>query len=75
MDDKQILCNDDFLENAKAMYSEVYTLEQLKKKFVIESQAYGGMLCRKKRSDDMILFQQITSPLDEKEVYYIKLNM
>lgn len=64
---------DEFLNELKAKYAEVYTKEELQEKYVIDSFMYGQCLCHNKNNeDDMKVFSFVTSP--EGKRYYISLE-
>jgi len=50
-----------FKEHLKQTFGEVYTLKGLKKKYVIESVAYGGVLCTNKKTGSMCIFMDVKS--------------
>ena len=57
----QYMEEDEFKERLIQQFGEVYTREELEEKYIIESIAYGGMLCTRKDNDSMCVFMDIKS--------------
>lgn len=58
-----------FKEELESRVGEVFTKEELGKKYNIESFAYGACLCTEKDSEQLVLFNFSTSP-SGKRLYF-----
>ena len=67
------LTEDEFKENLEKFHGRAYTEDELRGEFIIESVAYGGILCTKKDTEDLILFNKAISPVSDK-AYFVKMG-
>lgn len=67
------LTEDEFKENLEKFHGRAYTEDELREEFIIESVAYGGILCTKKDTEDLILFNKAISPVSDK-AYFVKMG-
>ena len=67
------LTEDEFKDNLEKFHGRAYTEEELREEFTIESVAYGGILCTKKDTEALVLFNKAISPVSDK-AYFIKMG-
>ncbi|MCX8074145.1 MAG: hypothetical protein N2749_00975 [Clostridia bacterium] len=61
---------EEFLNELRSRYGEVYTKEELQEKYVVDSFMYGQCLCHSKNNeDDLKVFNFVTSPNGKR--YYV----
>lgn len=57
-----VIADQDFKEYVEKFHGKAYTQEELDENFNIESTAYGGVLCTRKGSDELVLLNKVVSP-------------
>ena len=72
-DQVKVMTDDNFREELERFYGKAYTEDELKEDYEIVSVAYGGVLCTKKDTDDLVLFNKALSPVSN-EYYFIKMG-
>ena len=72
-DQVKVMTDDNFREELERFYGKAYTEDELKEDYEIVSVAYGGVLCTKKDTDDLVLFNKALSPVSN-EYYFVKMG-
>lgn len=69
----KVMTDNDFREELERFHGKSYTEDELRDEFDIVSTAYGGVLCSKKDTEDLILFNKALSPVSN-EFYFVKMG-
>lgn len=58
-----VMTEDEYKGYLEKFHGKAYTEEELLKEFEVVSQAYGGILCSKKGTEDLTLFNKAICPV------------
>lgn len=66
-----VVSDQDYKEYLSKLYGKVYTQESLDEEYDVKSIAFGAILCARKGSEELVLINQIVSPIDGSVYFYI----
>lgn len=68
-----VMTSDEYKQYLEKFHGRAYTEEELVQEFNIVSVAYGGILCSKKDTEDLVLFNKAVSPVSD-DVFFVKIG-
>lgn len=66
-----VIADQDFREYVEKFHGKSYNQEELEESFNIESTAYGGVLCTRKGTEELVLLNKVMSPTGDEVLYII----
>lgn len=67
------MTDEEYKSYIEKFHGRAYTEEELRDEFDIVSVAYGGILCSKKNTEDLVLFTKTVSPVSDK-IFFVKVG-
>lgn len=67
------MSEEEYKSYIEKFHDRAYTEQELAEEYNIWSNAYGGVLCSKKGSEDLVLFNKISCPVSD-AIFFIKIG-